>query len=268
MPSRPTPVAVQPDAAVLDDDPDTVDREILATDDADDTDVEPAATVRAGTMAASSLGLSFSVPADVDEIAVEARWARYERRPSEHHQTEQGRPRTVWTRVPTGGKVIVPLVVEDDVESVPDPEQEQVVVRATVRNRGSLRIVDVALVNAQAMPSETPDVARLYQAGLTVTAPDGHAALFVGHNDPDLGERPSTRDDERLHLALLHRHHREYARGRQCAVEAEVRSGEVRAWRLDTTSFPAGSSGGPRSRQRDAGADPGHDTARQPGARP
>ncbi len=239
VPSRPAPSTPQPDASVLDDDPDTVDREVLATDEARDTDVEPAASVRAGTMAASSLGLSFSVPADVEGITVEARWGRYERRPSQHHETEQGRPRTVWTRVPSGGEVVVPLGAEDDIERIPDPEQEQVVVRATVRHRGRLRIVDVALVNAQAMPSETPDVARLYQAGLAVTAADGSSAIFVGHNDPDLGERPSTRDDERLHLALLHRRHREYARGRQCAVDPEVRSGEVRAWRLRTTSFPA-----------------------------
>ena len=51
--------------------------------------------------------------------------------------------------------------------------------------------------------------------------------------------RQRSNDDERLHLALLHRGRREYAHGRQCAVDADVRDGERRAWRLATTCFPA-----------------------------
>ena len=72
-----------------------------------------------------------------------------------------------------------------------------------------------------------------------MTAPDGNAAIFGGHNDPDLDEPLSSNDDERLHLELLHRERREYAHGRQCAVDAWVRDGERRAWRLSTTCFPA-----------------------------
>lgn len=227
------------EAGQIDDDPDTVDREVTATGEIADTDVEPAATIRAGTMAASSLGLSFSVPTDVEEIVVEACWGRYERRPSQVHQTEQGRPRTVWTRVPAGGETTVPLAGPGDLERSPDPDQEQVVVRVTIRERAGTRIVDLALVKAQTLPPETPDTARLYQAELVVTAADGATAIFVGHNDPELGQPPSQTDDERLHLQLLHRRHRQYVRGRQCAVDAEVRAGEVRAWRLRTTCFPA-----------------------------
>ena len=86
---------------------------------------------------------------------------------------------------------------------------------------------------------ETPDVARLYQVGLTVTALDGNAAIFLGHNDPEVSDLPPSSDDERLHLALLHRNKRQYASGRQCAVDAFVRDGETRAWKLATTCFPA-----------------------------
>ena len=46
-------------------------------------------------------------------------------------------------------------------------------------------------------------------------------------------------DDERLELALLYRHRRQYAHGRQCAVDVDVRPGDLRAWQLRTTSFPA-----------------------------
>ena len=230
---------VTPGEGVLDDSPETVDRETVGVSHDGEDDVEPEATVRAGSMAASSLGLSFTVGADVDVIAVTASWGRYERRYSETQQTEQGRPRMVWRRVPAGGSVEVRLDTDETGTEVPDPEQEGVVVRYTVRHRGSRRVVDLALVNGQPHPPTTPDTARLYQAGLTVTALDGASAVFVGLNDPELGDRPAGNDDERLHLALLHRQHREYAHGRQCAVDALVREGDTRAWTLRTTSFPS-----------------------------
>lgn len=85
----------------------------------------------------------------------------------------------------------------------------------------------------------SPDTARLYQVSLTVTALDGDTAVFVAHNDPEFSPAPTTQDLERRHLDLLYRSRREYAHGRQCAAEADVRDGQTRAWRLRTTSFPA-----------------------------
>ncbi|MGH3274747.1 MAG: DISARM system helicase DrmA, partial [Streptosporangiaceae bacterium] len=220
-------------------DPALVEREVTETGDSADSDVESEAVVRSGSMAASAIGLSFLVPADTDTVLAEAGWGRYERVPSQVHETEQGRPRTVWRRCPGGGQVEVPLHAEGSGDLVPDPRQEGVVIHYTVRHRGRRRVVELALVNGQPAPGGMPDTARLYQAGLAVTALDGHKAVFTGHNDPELGDLPSGRDDERLHLELLHRAHREYAHGRQCAVDAHVRAGEDRAWRLATTCFPA-----------------------------
>jgi hypothetical protein len=245
---RPSPEA--PDGAEVADpgeaveaeerDPSLVDLEVSAGDDQPgEDDPESETTVRSGSMAASAIGLAFSVPADVHGVKVAASWGRYQRAPSEIHETEQGRPRTTWRRVQAGGEVEIPLDAEDSGYEVPDPEQEGVTVHYTVRHRGPRRVVELALVNGQRAAARTPDVARLYQVGLTVTAPDGNAAIFCGHNDPDLDEPPSSNDDERLHLELLHRERREYAHGRQCAVDALVRDGERRAWRLATTCFPA-----------------------------
>ena len=64
-------------------------------------------------------------------------------------------------------------------------------------------------------------------------------AVFLGHNDPDLPEVHHESDDELRLLALQHRAQRLYATGRQCAVDADVRDGEARAWRLRTTCFPS-----------------------------
>ncbi|MGV9892996.1 DISARM system helicase DrmA [Streptomyces tendae] len=220
-------------------DPSLVDREVVESVDDDDAPEAPAA-VRSGSMAASALGLSFAVPSDVDAVSVVAEWGRYERAPSEVHLTEQGKPRRVWKRHPAGGTINISLDVDTELEPVaPDADQPEVTLRAVVRHRGPRRIVDVSLVNSQRAPVSMVDTARLYQVRLTVTALDGTASIFLGHNDPLLGDRPSSSDPERLHLALLHRAQRSYAHGRQCAVGVEVRSGEVRAWRLRTTCFPA-----------------------------
>ncbi len=235
---RVMPNATGPSDRPFDADSELTDREVAATTDDADDDIESAATVRSGSMAACSLGLAFTVPADVDAVVVEARWGRYEQVQSEVHETEQGRPQRVWKRRPAGGSIDVSLVETGD-GLIPDSEQEGVRLRVTVRDRGAIRVVDVALVNEQPVPDGSPDTARLYQAALTVTAPDGHAAIFVGHNDPDFSEPPPAADDERRHLELLYRAHREYAHGRKCAVDADVREGERRGWRLRTTSFPA-----------------------------
>ena len=220
------------------DDPALVELEVSDDAEGDDTE-ESEASVRAGSMAASSIGLSFMVPEDTDVVLVEASWGRYERSASEVHQTEQGRPRTVWKRRQCGGSVEVRLDAEDSGVLIPDPEFEGVRVRYLVRHRDRRRVVVVSLVNYQPQTGSMPDLARLYQVGLVVTALDGHQAVFAGHNDPDLAAQPAAHDDELLHLDLLYRRVRDYAHGRQCAVDAEVREGEDRAWRLSTTCFPA-----------------------------
>ena len=227
-------------ATGIEDDPALVERETMGESDRDDTDVEPEQTVRWGSMAASSIGLAFTVPDDIDTVAVQASWGRYATGPSDFHETEQGRPKTVWRRSPAGGEAVqIPVDVEGEDRASPDPLQERVELRWTVRHRGGIRIVDLALVNGLAVPSQNIDESRLYQVQLTVTAADGHAAVFVGHNDPKLSDPPSGTDPERQHLELLNRQHRVYGRGRTCAVDAEVRNGERRAWKLTTTSFPA-----------------------------
>jgi hypothetical protein len=238
----PKPDATAPVRATSDEaaDADLTDREVAdATDDEEEPDSQ--ATIRAGTMAASSLGMSFSVPIEVERLLVTVAWGVYERVRSELHETTQGRPTTVWRRRPVRRTIEVDLV--SDATVIPDPSAEGVELRLMCRARDRLRVVDLALVNAQSVPTGTPDTARLYQVHMAVTAADGGRAVFVAHNDPELTKPPSGYDDERVRLALLYRGAREYAHGRQCAVAADVRPGELRAWRLTTTSFPAADVG-------------------------
>lgn len=216
--------------------------EVAVLDDEPDDAAAPEATRRTGTMASTSLGMSFVVPADVDRLAVEVSWGRYQRVPSEVHETEQGRPRTVWKRTPGGGAVEVDLA-QPEGTAAPDPTAEGAVLTWRVLERdlgrAQVRVVHLALVNGLPVLRTTPDLNRLYQAGFCVTALDGHAAVFLGHNDPDAVDPAPSGDDERAHLELLHRRSRRFATGHHCAVDGEQRDGERRAWRLSTTTFPA-----------------------------
>jgi hypothetical protein len=235
--------AENPGGAAEDDDvedrPELVAEAGLGLDPDDREDQPTPAAVRGRAMAASSLGLAFAVPPNVDEVLVTASWGRYERGPSEGQITETGQPRIVWRRGPAGGQVKVPVELESSDCGVPDANQDQVLVRWRVRHRDGRRIVEVFLLNAQPVRAELPDRERLFQASLTVTAIDGGEAIFLGHNDPDLPEVRRDTDDELRLLALQHRAQRLYATGRQCAVDADVHAGDARAWRLSTTCFPS-----------------------------
>ena len=79
--SRQQPTDRVPDDRLGDANPDLTDREVIATTDDDEPDEEPEAAERAGSTAASALGLSFLVPADVDVVLVTAEWGRSERVP-------------------------------------------------------------------------------------------------------------------------------------------------------------------------------------------
>lgn len=219
-------------------DPDLEDRDVAGAA-GEIEDAEPPAAVRSGRMAASAMGLSFMVPSAIDSVKVTARWGRYLRVPSEIHETEQGRPRTVWRRQPASVDWTPELTLPNPPPLTSLGGQDGVELRAFVRDRGPVRVVDVSLVNQQLPPASTPDTARLYQVEIIVTATDGSSAVFVGHNDPELTAPPPPNDPERAQLDLLYRHRRRYGFGRYCAVLFDVRGGEKRAWRLSTTCFPS-----------------------------
>lgn len=226
------------------DDPSLVDDAGLG--DAEDDDEENSeAAARAGKLAACAIGMSFQVPDDVDTVLVKAEWGRYERRRSENQFTEMGNPRTVWVRRPCGGEVEIPLDKEGPVDEegrkgkAPDPTQDRVVLKYLVRHREGRRIVELTLINDLPEIARAKDQNRLYQARLTVTALDGHRAIFLGHNDPEYQRRGRHIDGEKHLLELLNRDHRQFGNGRQCAVESQVRPGDKRAHLVRTTSFPS-----------------------------
>lgn len=191
-----------------------------------------------GRMWASSMGLSFAVPQDVEVIHVTAQWGTYDR-----HQVEdaEGKKTGAWRREPhvvereirVGGLITERIPLTGERYDAPG-----VHLSVVVRWRDGQRIVELALLNAQSgSPNATPT--WLFQTELAVQALDGDTAIFLPINDPLDGVTAPGTDPEEAHLRLLYREQRRYASGRNVAVHAEVRPGERRAHRLVTTWLPA-----------------------------
>jgi len=198
-----------------------------------------------GRIWASSMGLSFCVPADIDVVNVKAEWGRYD----QHEQEgKDGKKIRAWSREPVTfetGKNSVPelhLDAEDSYKiplTAADKDTPGVRLSVTVRARGGKRVVEIALINAQTEPQSNKDTAWLFQPELTVTAVDGAKAIFLPIDDPLDDLEAVAGDDEELHLRLLYHNERRYASGRNVAVYAEVRDGERIAHRLMTTWLPS-----------------------------
>jgi hypothetical protein len=198
-----------------------------------------------GKMWASSMGMSFAVPSDVDALVVTAYWGRYGRHATED---ESARKRMVWHREPVSyerevrldgeASYRIPLTTKDTAAPAGWVEPG-VLLAVEVRPRDGRRVVEVALVNAQHEPKSYPDTAWLFQCGVSVRALDGATAVFLPIDDPLDDLRGCGADPEEAHLRLLYRAQRRYANGRNVAVHAEVRDGERCAYRLATTWLPA-----------------------------
>lgn len=214
-----------------------------ATDELPDTDVgaegqgeaelpDVTSPQNLGKMWASSMGLSFTVAAETDVVAVTASWGRYRRRAV---TDADERTRHVWYREPVSHTREVRL----DAETSPIPLTDSgVALRANVRHRGGGRVVELALLNTQAEPAQAKDTAWLFQAALSVTALDGDSAVFLPIGDA-ADEDAGTGEAEETHLRLLYRNQLRYAAGRNVAVHPSVRDGEAAAHRLDTAWLPS-----------------------------
>ncbi|MFI7080621.1 DISARM system helicase DrmA [Micromonospora sp. NPDC049903] len=191
-----------------------------------------------GKMWASSMGLSFAVAGDTDVLSVTVEWGRYDLREGED---EKGKKSRVWYREPVSCAKEVRLDGDTSYRiplTVADQDAPGVHLAVEVRRRDGRRVVQLALINSQLEPESNADTAWLFQSALTVTALDGHAAVFLPIDDPLDGVKGISDDDEETHLRLLYRSQRRYAAGRNVAVHPWVRSGERYAHKLFTTWLP------------------------------
>jgi len=190
----------------------------------------------------SSMGMTFCVDKRARALSITASWGRYERQPSEQFSTEKGNPKTVWKRYPVSGTIVHELT-EGDIHANPVPDQAPAVfLRTRIRQLADGDwIVTIFLVNEQAEPGQSKDTAWLFQPEILVTSADANVAdIFLRKPLEDHASvlDPVIRDENRA-MAMLYRHHVEFAVGHGVGVQAEVAPGNpYRAVRLATRVVP------------------------------
>ena len=219
------------------------DEELAVTEAGSPEDGQPdTGTAAATSMTPSSMGLTFTVARDASAIVVTARWGRYHREPSETIVTPKtGAPKMVWKREQMSYTSPPILLAEGPIRSWnPSEDQPEVLVRGLVRRLHDEWIVTLFLINGQPTPAKTQDRAWLFQAELSVAAPDG-AAIF--RSRPHLGESGISDDAvkaEQRALAMTYRARVEFAIGHGISVHAVTAPGQSdRAVLLSTCAVPA-----------------------------
>ncbi|MFC6083739.1 DISARM system helicase DrmA [Sphaerisporangium aureirubrum] len=200
-----------------------------------------------GRIWASSMGMMFAVPGDVDALKVTASWGRYTKSEVQAEDGKGGtRPAQAWCREPVSHPREIRL---DGAESQRVPltmeraEDPGVLLAVGVRvQKDGRRVVEMTLINQQIAPVSAPDSAWLFQSELKVAAPPSHReaapCVFLPIDDPLDGDAALEEDLEDTHLRLLYRDERRYAAGRNVAVHPNVPDGQRRASELCTTWLP------------------------------
>ena len=178
------------------------------------------------SMFPSSIGLTFCVEGSVQEIEITAQWGRYERADSEILTTEKDKPKKVWKRYPVRGTFTQSLEDNGTFNHVIDKQESPAVfVQGRVRRLSNQDwIVTVFLINDQTEPGQNKDTAWLFQPQLIVKSANSHQPnIFV--------RKPFKRNNseilnsvirEQQTMAMLYRHHVEFAVGHGVGVHAKV----------------------------------------------
>lgn len=178
----------------------------------------------------STLGLTFRVEREVQELTVDCAWARYERGESDI----EGNPKRVWHRVPCSGTVTVKLVEGKlAAQAVHVRDFPNVVVRGRARLHEGSWLISLFLVNGQ--ENKPGSTHWMFQATMSVAgAPD--TAPFLPRRS---AEQPGSNQDERRSLAMTYRFHPEFAVGHGTGVHARTDPANPRrAVRISTTATP------------------------------
>ncbi len=167
----------------------------------------------------SSLGFTFCVDGELENVQLFANWGRYERAQSEWENEETGKSPRCWKRIPSGGSAVVSLKKRTIEPIRIDADCPSVVVQGSVSAplENGDRLVTLFLVNTQTMPEQNQDQAWIFQPELVVRDMEGRA---VFRRRPIL--RADEFDEEREALEMIYRDRVEFAVGHGISVHATV----------------------------------------------
>lgn len=201
------------------------------SDTADDgkTDADTPVTV---AHLPSTLGVTFCVDGDAKSIKVNATWGQYKREKREDQTDHRGKTLLVWKRYLRGGNIDVPLRDGPITAKAPDPHFSDIYVQGQIRKRNTHYVITLFLVNAQE-ELRPKDEYHIFQPKLVASSVDGQA-IFCKRTT--LG---SNHDLEERLMAMMYRHHVEFAVGHGVSVHAEVaKESSDRAVSIETVIVP------------------------------
>lgn len=167
----------------------------------------------------SSMGFTFCVDGELENVQLFANWGRYERTQSERENEETGKSPRCWKRIPSGGSAVVSLKKRTIEPIRIDADCPSVVVQGSVSAplENGDRLVTLFLVNTQTVPEQNQDQAWIFQPELSVRDMEGRA---VFRRRPIL--RADKFDKEREALEMIYRDRVEFAVGHGISVHATV----------------------------------------------
>lgn len=167
----------------------------------------------------SSMGFTFCVDGELENVQLFANWGRYERTQSERENEETGKSPRCWKRIPSGGSAVVSLKKRTIEPIRIDTDCPSVVVQGSVSAplENGDRLVTLFLVNTQTKPEQNQDQAWIFQPELIVRDMEGCA---VFRRRPIL--RADEFDEEREALEMIYRDRVEFAVGHGISVHATV----------------------------------------------
>ncbi len=195
----------------------------------------------------SSLGMTFCVDGDAEQIEIEACWGRYERnndheifriRKNKETGAEVQTKAKVWQRIPCGGKIVLPLSEGVIPHQAPDKSYPEVRVQGSIRakNANGDRLVTLFLVNAQEEPPTNRDTAWVFQPELIVRSEQDTAKRAIFRRRPVLDA--DGMDPERESLEMVYRNRVEFAVGHGVAVHATTAEDVTLATEVRTMVMP------------------------------
>ncbi len=185
----------------------------------------------------SSLGFTFCLDGNVEDLELEVRWGRYERGDSATEISEKtGKPSKVWKRVPSGCKKTLPMTEGVLTPFAMDARCPEVFVQGIVRPKlpKGDRLVTVFLVNNQNKPEENQDSAWVFQPELIAR---GKNQKTIFRRRPMLDADGN--DLEREALEMIYRKRVEFAVGHGVSVQADTPPGDPEhAFEIRTVVMP------------------------------
>lgn len=184
----------------------------------------------------SSIGFTFCVDCELENIQLFANWGRYERTQSKRENEETGKSPRCWKRIPSGGSAVVSLKKRTIEPIRIDVDCPSVVLQGSVSAplENGDRLVTIFLVNTQTMPKQNQDQAWIFQPELIVRDMEGRA---VFRRRPIL--RADEFDEEREALEMIYRDRIEFAVGHGISVHATVsKEDRERATEVRTAVLP------------------------------